>query len=129
MMIGWITYVVNRPKERAVATIDPRILDRYAGQYQFAPNYALTLTREGDKLMGQAPGQPKVQFFPESETKFFLKVIDADLTFVKNEKGEVTEAIFNMNGRSMHAKKVESTGPVSNYPGPTWSSLHLNRYF
>jgi hypothetical protein len=110
MMIGWITYVVDRPKERNVAAIDPRILDRYTGQYQFAPNYALTLTKEGDKLMGQAPGQPKVQFFPESDTKFFLKVIDADLTFVKNEKGEVTEAIFNMNGRAMRAKKIESTG-------------------
>jgi len=113
MMIGWITYVVDRPKERAVASIDPRILDRYTGQYQFAPNYSLTITKEGDKLMGQAPGQPKVQFFPESDTKFFLKVIDADLTFVKNEKGEVTEAIFNMNGRAMHAKRVESTGAAS----------------
>jgi hypothetical protein len=113
MMIGWITYLVDRPKERTVATIDPRILDRYTGQYQFAPNYALTITKEGDKLMGQAPGQPKVQFFPESETKFFLKVIDADLTFVKNEKGEVTEAIFNMNGRAMHAKKVEPSAAAS----------------
>src|SRR5215471_5322964 len=114
MMIGWITYVVDRPKERAVAAIDPRILDKYVGQYQFAPNYALTLTKEGDKLMGQAPGQPKVQFFPESDTRFFLKVIDADITFVKNEKGEVTEAVFNMNGRPMRAKKVEAASAASN---------------
>ena len=110
MMIGWITYVVDRPKERVVANIQPAMLDKYVGQYQFAPNYSLTITREGDKLMGQAPGQPKVQFFPESDTKFFLKVIDADLTFVKDEKGEVTEAIFNMNGRAMHPKKVGSAG-------------------
>jgi hypothetical protein len=113
MMIGWITYVVDRPKERAVASVASRILDQYAGRYQFAPNYSLTITREGDKLMGEATGQPKVQFFPESETKFFLKVIDADLTFVKNEKGEVTEAIFNMNGRAMHAKKVDSASGAS----------------
>ena len=113
MMIGWITYVVDRPKERVVATVDSRILDQYTGQYQFAPNYLLTITREGDRLMGQATGQPKVQFFPESETKFFLKVIDADLTFVKNVKGEVSEAIFNMNGRTLYAKKVDVASPVN----------------
>ena len=63
--------------------------------------------------MGLAPGQPKVQFFPESDIKFFLKVIDADLTFIKNEKGEVSEAVFNMNGRAMHAKRIGASDASS----------------
>jgi hypothetical protein len=112
MMIGWIDYAVDRPVDRVVAKIDPAIYDGYVGQYQFGLGFSLTITREGDKLMGQATGQPKVQFYPESDTKFFLKVIDGDLTFVKNEKGEVTEVLFNMNGRLVHGKKV-AAAPVA----------------
>ncbi|HUK88883.1 MAG TPA: DUF3471 domain-containing protein [Blastocatellia bacterium] len=106
MMIGWVDYAVDRPKDRIVAKLDPKIYDSYVGQYQFGPGFSLVITREGDQLMGQATGQPKVQFYPESETKFFLKVIEGELTFVKNEKGEVTEVVFNMNGKLVHGKKA-----------------------
>jgi hypothetical protein len=37
----------------------------------------LVITKEGDKLMGQAYGEEKVELFPESETRYFLKVADA----------------------------------------------------
>lgn len=106
MMIGWIDYAVDRPKDKVIAKVNPSIFDSYAGQYQFGPGFSLTITREGDQLMGQATNMPKVEFYPESDTKFFLKVIDGELEFVKNEKGEVTEVIFNMNGRLVHGKKV-----------------------
>jgi hypothetical protein len=33
-------------------------------------------------------------------------MVDAQVTFIKNEKGEVTELVFEMNGRSIKAKKV-----------------------
>ena len=113
MMIGWLDYIADRPAERVVAKLDPKIYDGYIGTYQFGPGITLTITRDGDKLLGQATGQPQVQFFPESETKFFLKVIDGDLTFVKNEKGEVTEVIFNMNGRPIHGKKISPTASTA----------------
>src|SRR5262249_59195359 len=114
MMIGWLDDLADRPAARGVEKLDPKIYDSYVGSYQFAPGMMFTVTRDGDKLMGQATGQPAVQLFPESETKFFLKVIDADLTFVKNEKGEVTEVIFNMNGRPIHGKRV---APVASAAG------------
>ncbi|MGH9759704.1 MAG: DUF3471 domain-containing protein, partial [Blastocatellia bacterium] len=85
------------------------LYDKYAGQYQFMPGMTLTITREGDHLMGQVTGQPKVEFYPESEMKFFLKVIDGELTFVKNDKGEVQEVVFTMGGgggTTFHGKKV-----------------------
>ncbi|HKV39329.1 MAG TPA: DUF3471 domain-containing protein, partial [Blastocatellia bacterium] len=106
MMIGWIEYAVDVPKERAVAAVDPAIYDQYAGTYQFTAKIALTIRRDGSRLLGQAPGTPELEFFPESETKFFLRAIKADLTFVKNGKSEVTEAVFTMNGFAMHGKRV-----------------------
>jgi len=56
--------------------------------------------------MTQATGQGKVEVFPESETAFFLKVVDAQITFVK-EDGKVTHAILHQGGRDSKAKRVE----------------------
>jgi len=48
-----------------------------------------------------------VVLFPESETKFFLKIIDAQITFIKNENGEIKEMILHQNGKDHPAKKIE----------------------
>jgi hypothetical protein len=58
----------------------------------------LAVTREGDRLLAQPTGQSKAELFPESETKFFLKVVDAKVTFVKDESGKVTHLILNQGG-------------------------------
>ena len=86
------------PGAQAVAKVDPKIYDAYVGEYQLAPNFILTVTREGDRLMTQATGQGQVEIFPESETRFFPKVIEAKITFVKDESGKVTHLILQQNG-------------------------------
>ena len=53
------------------------------GRYQIGPDFILTVTLEGSQLMTQATGQNKLEVFAESETKFFLKAVDAQLTFAK----------------------------------------------
>jgi CubicO group peptidase (beta-lactamase class C family) len=95
------------PQERKVAEIDYRICDNYIGQYQLDTNFVIAITREGDHLLGQGTGQPKFELFPESEIKFFLKIIDAQITFIKNEKGEVKEFILHQNGKDHPAKKMD----------------------
>jgi CubicO group peptidase (beta-lactamase class C family) len=92
---------------RTVAKVDPSVYDAYVGQYQLAPTFILTVTREGDRLMTQATGQPQFEVFPESETKFFLKVVDAQITFVKDESGKVTHLILHQNGRDQKAVKTQ----------------------
>ncbi len=87
--------------------IDPKIFDAYVGDYELAPNFILTVTREGDHLMTQASGQPKVEIYPSSETEFFLKVVDAQVTFVKNEQGQVTQLILHQGGQNIPAKKIK----------------------
>jgi len=92
---------------RTVATVDPKIYDAYVGQYELTPTFILTVTREGDRLMTQATGQPKLEVFPESETKFFLKAVDAQLTFVKDESGTVTHVILHQGGKDQKAQKTK----------------------
>jgi len=82
------------------------LLNSYAGDYELAPDFLITITNEAGKLMAQATGQPKFELFPLSETDFFLKVVEAQVTFVKNEQGKVIELILNQNGRKMPAKKI-----------------------
>ena len=56
--------------------------------------------------MAQATGQPKAELFPTSETEYSYKVVDAQVTFVKNEQGQVSQLILHQNGRTMPAKKI-----------------------
>ena len=95
------------PKEHKEITVDPKIFEGYVGQYQLAPNFILTVTREGDQLFTQATGQSKVQVFPESQRDFFLKVVDAQITFETDANGRATSLTLHQNGANMPAKRIE----------------------
>jgi len=88
-------------KERHEIAVDPKILDRYVGKYQLAPAFVLTITREEAHLYAQATDQPRFEIFPESETEFFYKVVDAQITF-----GDKS-LILHQNGMDMPAKRIE----------------------
>ena len=92
--------------EQKEIKVDPKIYDSYVGDYELGPNFIITITSEQEHLMAQATGQPKFELFPSSQTEFFLKVVEAQVTFVRDEHGKVTELILNQNGRKMPAKKI-----------------------
>jgi len=106
MLVGFVDYIRDKPKDRVVAKIDPKIYDAYVGEYTAGPGLDFAIRREGDKLYFIAPKQPMIEAFPESETKFFFKVVDAQVTFLKNEKGEAPELIFEINRQTIRAKRV-----------------------
>ncbi|HKV93245.1 MAG TPA: serine hydrolase [Candidatus Angelobacter sp.] len=91
--------------ERKEVTISPKILAQYVGTYELAPEFSIAITLEGDHLMAQATNQRKNPLFAESETLFFLKVVDAQVEFVKNDKGEVTAMILHQNGHDTKGMK------------------------
>jgi CubicO group peptidase (beta-lactamase class C family) len=95
------------PKERKAITLDPKVLNAYVGEYQLAPNFVITVTRAGDHLGLQATGQPRFELFAETETDFFLKNIDAQITFVKDNKGQVTQLVLHQNHVDQAARKTK----------------------
>ena len=97
--------VVEKPKDVVVA-VDTAVLESYVGNYELAPSFAITVSRDGAHLFGQATGQSKFELFAESKTKFYLKVVDAQVSFVPNEKGVVDQLILHQNGRDMPGKRV-----------------------
>jgi hypothetical protein len=94
-------------QERKAITLDSATLEKYVGQYQITPNLVMTVTNENGRLMTQATGQSKVEIFAESETKFFVKAFDAQITFVKDGQGNVTNMILHQRGRDTSAQKIK----------------------
>ena len=94
-------------KDHQQVAVDPALFDRYVGRYHLAPNFILSITREGGQLFVQATGQSKFEIFPESENDYFLKVVDAQITFVVDDTGHVTELILRQGGRELPGKLVE----------------------
>lgn len=95
------------PPERTAIKLDPKVYDAYSGQYELAPGFFLNVTREGDRLMTQATGQPKYELLPESEIGFFIKDISALFVFMRNEQGAVNQLITIQDGRIVAAKKIK----------------------
>jgi CubicO group peptidase (beta-lactamase class C family) len=98
--------LVKPAKEHKQVAVDPKLFDGYIGRYELAPNFILTITREGTQLFGQATGQPKFELFPESERDYFLKVVDAQITFETDEHGKATGLVLHQGG-DQHAKRIE----------------------
>ncbi|MEW6128268.1 MAG: DUF3471 domain-containing protein [Acidobacteriota bacterium] len=110
MLAGFVDYIVDKTREsHPLANISPAVFAAYVGDY-LVGSRTCTISKEGDKLMLNAPGWMKAEAFPESETKFFVRAMDAQMTFARNEKGEVTGFVFEMGNRTFQAKKVVASG-------------------
>jgi enterochelin esterase family protein len=92
--------------ERKVVKLDPNIYDAYAGRYQLSAFAKLTLRRFRQRLTAQVSGQPPFEVFPQSETKFFWKVVDAQFTIEKDKEGKVTGLLFEQGGLKLKAKRI-----------------------
>ncbi len=93
------------PKVRKEVTLSPDVLARYVGTFNFTPAFALVITRDGAQLYAQATDQPRFALFAEKEDEFFLKVVDAQVSFTKDSTGAVTGLVLHQNGGHGPAKK------------------------
>ena len=92
--------------ERKEVAVDGKILARYVGHYQVNPNFAFDVTQDGNALYVQATRQDKVPVFAESQKDFFLKVVDAQLSFVADGDGPATALVLHQNGQNITANRV-----------------------
>ena len=96
-----------KPTIKKLETIPESVLQTYVGEYELAPNFILSVTKDQNRLITQATGQPKFEVFPETQTKFFPKEFESQLEFVKDESGKVTKMILYQGGRTTEAKKIK----------------------
>jgi CubicO group peptidase (beta-lactamase class C family) len=91
--------------ERKEVKVPTNILAEYAGSYELQPNFVMVVSLKGDQLITQITGQPEVPIFAESETMFFPKIVDAEIEFFKNDKGQVTHLVLHQGGQDHKAIK------------------------
>ncbi|MBC8047964.1 MAG: serine hydrolase, partial [Fimbriimonadaceae bacterium] len=95
------------PAPKKEITVDEKILKTYNGTYQLAPGFDLVITTEANKIFAQGTGQDKLELFAETETRFFLKVLDAQVEFNKDSTNTITALTLFQGGQVMEALKTK----------------------
>jgi CubicO group peptidase (beta-lactamase class C family) len=104
-------------KKKKPVKVHPRVYDAFVGKYVITQGISsvgkvVAITKENDRLMAQQEGEQKIRLFPESETKFFLKKADRQISFVREENGIVNEFILSgsTGGQdwSISVKRIQS---------------------
>ncbi len=95
-----VEYKVDEP------LIDNAILSKYAGEYQLFPNFVITIRVDGNKIFAQATAQSEVEIYPSSETKFYYKVVNAQIEFFKDKDGNFNKMVLYQNNREMPGERI-----------------------
>ncbi|MDQ1592175.1 MAG: hypothetical protein QOG71_2802 [Pyrinomonadaceae bacterium] len=94
--------------ESPAVKVDAGTLDAYAGQYEVTGLGLLEVTLEDGKLYGAPTGQSKAELTPQGTNRFLAAGPNVELTFFKDDKGQVTHATVRLrDGREVQAKKVK----------------------
>lgn len=101
---GWSDH---KAVERELATVDPKTYEALVGKYDISGVNATVMIENG-KLFILIPdiGIVKSELLPQSETKYFILEDNVTFTFVKDEKGTVTEIIAQPGGRTIKGKRL-----------------------
>lgn len=88
-------------------TLEAKVLDGYVGHYEMTPTFILAVTHEGSQLYVQATNQPRAAVFAKSNTEFFYKIVDAQITFKTDSQGHANTLILHQGGRDQKAKRID----------------------
>jgi CubicO group peptidase (beta-lactamase class C family) len=100
---------VTLTSERQEIPVPVATLSKYVGTYEVAPGVNMMMRLVGDRLTTQLTGQGQIPVYAESETKFFLKVVDAQVEFFTDANGAVTHAVMYQNGRARKVLRTSAT--------------------
>ncbi len=84
---------------------NPKSFTDYAGRFDYH-GAIMTVSVEGDALFSQLTGQQKFRIFPKTKDEFFWKVTDAQVVFLRDEKGRVNAARHTQGGSSFRAPRL-----------------------
>jgi hypothetical protein len=97
------------PRERKAIKVDPQIYDAYVGEYAWGDRGFIKVIKENNRLFVRTPSSVRgaVELFPETETRFFTKVVETTVDFVKDNQGKVNELIILYNGQKTAARRIK----------------------
>jgi CubicO group peptidase (beta-lactamase class C family) len=91
---------------RVAVALPADSLDAYVGTYRLAPTFAITVRRDGAVLLAQATGQDAFPVYASAPNEFFYRVVDAQISFVRDSTGKVASLVLHQGGRDLPAARV-----------------------
>jgi D-alanyl-D-alanine-carboxypeptidase/D-alanyl-D-alanine-endopeptidase len=100
--------------DSTMALLAPRIavaiaadsLEAYVGRYQLSPTFTIAITRDGGALFLQATGQDRFGLFASGRNEFFLRAVDAGISFERDGQDQVVALILHQNGANQRAART-----------------------
>jgi bla regulator protein blaR1 len=92
---------------RVAIAVDASVFDRYVGYYDLPPDL-ITVSRDGDRLLGKLLGQPPIQLFAEGGHRYFAKELDSKIQFVVGASGTATAVVLRQRGQELQAPRLEA---------------------
>lgn len=93
--------------EKASISLSPESLLKFEGTYELHPSFHIEVSVLEDRIFAQATGQPQFEIFAESENTFFLKVVEAKMTFNKNPDGTIKSLTLFQGGQEIEGIKIK----------------------
>lgn len=105
--IAWRRYEQARP--RTEVRFDPEKQSALVGDFQFDTGDVLSITARDGGLMAQLTGQSAIEIYPEADDLYFYRIVQAQLSFTRNERGEAEAVILHQGGYEQTAKRIDAT--------------------
>lgn len=97
---------VHRLKDAPTVKVDAETLRNYAGVYDYI-SAKMVVTIRGGRVFAQLSGQPEMEIFPRTKETFFWKIVEAEVTFLKDDSGKVVKARHKQGGREFEVRKIK----------------------
>lgn len=106
-LLGMVPPSALPPRPRKAVSLSASALLPFVGVYEAKPGVRLDVTnRDGALFVRSSLGGNAVQLWPESATDFFVKEVDARITFTRDASGRTTGLVLHQYGRDRPATKL-----------------------
>lgn len=93
------------PKVHTTVKVPFSVITQYLGNYKTG-TLEVEVTNQDGRLFWEPKGQGRAELFPESETTFFMKVTDAEVTFVKADGPKPALMVVHQDGHDIKLRRV-----------------------
>ncbi|HLG87463.1 MAG TPA: serine hydrolase [Alphaproteobacteria bacterium] len=91
---------------RRAVQVDPARFDQFVGMFAVNNNFLINITRDKGRLFIQPYGQSRAELFAESDDKFFLRDLDAEVTFQTDSAGYAQSLLLTQGKDIKIAKRI-----------------------
>lgn len=107
-LLGMVPPSALPRRAHAAIALPASALSANVGNYRLRPGVQLEVTMKGPALfIRSSSGGATVQLWPENNTDFFVKEVDAQVTFTRDASGAVTGLVLHQYSRDRAAKKIQ----------------------